>query len=238
MIYGFSTGALAKGDFGRALTMLEPHELGAVEVSALRLYELERTVEAFPSLDLVRYEHVSLHVPSKYRADEEPGIVAAVARIIDRVDGVVLHAEALLDASLWHAFGDKVWVENADLRKHTGRTCEEMRAVMARLPKARVCFDMAHAYQIDFSLLESRRILRAFEGRIAQIHLSQLDHACRHEALTYGIVERYRGLAPMLRDLPVILESCVPATKVDSQLRLARSCFEASAYAEAFAAAE
>lgn len=238
MLYGFSTGALAKGEFRQALAMLEPHSLGAIEVSALRLSELERTVDELPSLDLARYRHVSVHVPSKYRADEEPGIVAAVARVIDRVDGVVLHAEAVLDAALWHGFGAKVWVENADLRKHTGRTCDEMLSVMARLPDARVCFDMAHAYQIDFSLVESRRILRAFEGRVAQIHLSQLDHACRHEALSYGIVDRFRLLAPMLVDVPVILESCVPSNKIASQVRLARSCFEPQVYAEAFAAAE
>lgn len=238
MLYGFSTGALAKGEFRQALEMLEPHDLDAIEVSALRLSELEHTVGELPSLDLARYRHVSLHVPSKYRADEESGIVAAVERVIDRVHGVVLHAEAVIDASLWQKFASKVWVENADLRKHTGRTCEEMRAVMARLPEARVCFDMAHAYQIDFSLVESRRILREFDGRIAQIHLSQLDHACKHEALTYGIVERFRLLAPMLRGVPVILECCVPSNKIASQVRLAQACFEGPSFAEASPAAE
>jgi hypothetical protein len=37
---GFSTGALARGDFVRGLRLLEKTQVGAVELSALRSIEL------------------------------------------------------------------------------------------------------------------------------------------------------------------------------------------------------
>jgi hypothetical protein len=97
--------------------------------------------------------------------------------------------------------------------------------VVDTLPDARVCFDIAHAHQVDPTLLEARRLIRAFHGRIGQIHLSQLDHACRHQRLTFGIVREFQRLASSLPDTAIILESCVPAADIARQLELARECF-------------
>ncbi len=43
---GFSSGALAKGDFREALRMLAPHSLHCVELSALRVNEIAPLIEA------------------------------------------------------------------------------------------------------------------------------------------------------------------------------------------------
>jgi hypothetical protein len=68
-------------------------------------------------------------------------------------------------------------------------------------------------------------MIRVFGNRIAQLHVSQLDHACAHYGLTYGIVQQFQTLMPLLPDVPVILESCVPAVEIGRQLDLARLCF-------------
>lgn len=237
MRYGFSTGALAKGDFEHALSMLAPFRLPAIEISALRSSELGRVVERLASLDLRGYAHVTLHAPSRFAPDEETSVIERLTQVAERVEGIVVHAEAIVDARQWRALGAKVLAENADLRKRTGRTTSEMLTVLAELPEARVCLDLAHVHQIDFSLHEARRMLLAFGERIAQVHLSQLDHACRHEALTYGVVRRFQGLASLVPDVPVILESCVAAAHIGSQIELARACFEEQLVAD-FAAAE
>lgn len=96
---------------------------------------------------------------------------------------------------------------------------------MSPLPEAQICFDVAHAYQVDPTLIEARRMIRVFGNRIAQLHVSQLDHACAHHGLTYGIVQQFQTLMPLLPDVPVILESCVPAAEIGRQLDLARLCF-------------
>jgi sugar phosphate isomerase/epimerase len=227
MKYGFSTGALAKGDFRRALKMLESHALDGVELSALRMAELPDLVSALTTLPLEAYQgRVSIHAPSKFTPEEEPELAARLADVADCVMGIVLHAEAVHDASHWRQLGGKVLIENADGRKHTGRTTAELARVLDGLPDARVCLDLAHVYQVDPTMLELRRMLKAFADRVGQVHLSQLNHACAHQPLMLGIVHELRQVAQLVPDTMVILESCVDEASIASQVRLAKLCFQ------------
>ena len=61
---GFSTGALAFGDFHAALNDLRDIKTAAVELSSLRDHEVAPLMQALPQLDLARYSYVSVHVPS------------------------------------------------------------------------------------------------------------------------------------------------------------------------------
>ena len=61
---GFSTGALARGDFRSALDILQRHKIDVVELSALRVSELAPLVQAIPDLDLSEFTFVSIHAPS------------------------------------------------------------------------------------------------------------------------------------------------------------------------------
>jgi hypothetical protein len=226
MLYGFSTGALAKGDFRAALAMLEPHTLDAIELSALRVAELSALLLALPQLELGRYQHVTVHAPSRFDAGQEAKIAESLGELADHVAGFIVHSEAIMDPAPWRALGPKVLVENADGRKRTGRTLDEFQRVMDRLPDARVCFDVAHAHQVDPSLLEARRILRVFRDRVAQLHVSQLNYKCEHQPLSWGVVSAFYQLAAALPDTAVILESVVGAEEIASQIRLAKACFE------------
>jgi hypothetical protein len=55
---GFSTGALARNDFRKALQMLAGKKVSAVELSALRQDELVPLVEQLDSLDLSPFKYV------------------------------------------------------------------------------------------------------------------------------------------------------------------------------------
>jgi hypothetical protein len=61
---GFSTGALARGDFRKALQMLAGKNVSAVELSALRQDELLPLVGQLGELDLTSFNYVSFHAPS------------------------------------------------------------------------------------------------------------------------------------------------------------------------------
>lgn len=89
-------------------------------------------------------------------------------------------------------------------------------------PWARV----AHAHQVDPSLLEARRILRVFRDRFAQLHVSQLNYRCEHQALTWGVVSAFYQLAPALPETAVILESVVGPEGIAMQIKLAKACFD------------
>lgn len=234
MLYGFSTGALAKGDFNSALSMLEGYTLPAIELSALRVQELPALLDSFATLPLRGYEHVTIHAPSKFAAEAESAVADQLARVAHLVNGFIVHVEAIVDAAPWRALGAKVFVENADGRKRTGRTTEELLRVLDQLPDAKVCFDIAHVHQVDPTLLEAYRMVHAIGDRIGQIHVSQLDHACHHQALSRGIATEFARLAPLLPHTAVILESVVTPDLIARQLKLARACFEGSQHASTY----
>ena len=60
---GFSTGALAKGDFRGASAWLSETDSDAIELSALRMSELAPLMAALSSLDLKQFSYRSLHAP-------------------------------------------------------------------------------------------------------------------------------------------------------------------------------
>jgi hypothetical protein len=66
MRIGFSTGAIARGNYRLALDVLEHHHVDVVELSALRISELEPLVNDICHLELSRFSFVSFHGPSTF----------------------------------------------------------------------------------------------------------------------------------------------------------------------------
>lgn len=223
--YGFSTGALALGDFRRALEMLREHDVRAVELSALRDHELPGLMGAIPNLDLSGYDHVSLHSPSKFRDLSERRVAELLRPCIERGIHVVLHPDAIVDAGCWRDFGELLCIENNDKRK-AGRTIEELAPVFEKLPSASWCLDLAHGRQVDSTLLEVWRMLREFGPRLREIHLSELNSKCEHEPLSMSAVWSIREIAHKIPEVPVILESQVSSSAIANELRMAASCFD------------
>ena len=115
--FGFSTGAIALGDFVEALRRLSAHDVSAVELSALRFHELEPLVRALESLDVARYAYVSLHAPSNIPEGEETFVVELLKSVARRKIPIVLHPDTVRDWSLWTQLGASVLLENMDKRK-------------------------------------------------------------------------------------------------------------------------
>jgi sugar phosphate isomerase/epimerase len=230
---GFSTGSLARGDFHAALEMLEGSGTDAVELSALRLAELAPLVAAADSLGLARYRHVSVHAPSHFSPDEEREVVSLLSRL-DPEWGIVVHPETICSFREWSAFGPRLWVENMDKRKPTGRTTEELSRVFSELPEAGLCFDIAHARQCDPSMLEAYRILRAHKDRIRQVHVSEVSSASKHSRLSFGAILDFRGVARWIpEDTPVIIESPVLPEEIGDEIERARSALDCAQLAVA-----
>jgi hypothetical protein len=223
---GFSTGALAYGQFRDALGMLEPYSVQAVELSALRETELRPLMAALADLDLRRFRYVSVHLPSKLGNTTEADLVAALAPCLERSIPVVLHPDVIRDFSLWKVFGDLLCIENMDKRKPTGRTAEELEPCFAALPGASFCLDVAHARQIDPTMAGAREMLRRFGPRLRQIHISELDAAGRHHGLSIATILATRRILPLLReDVPAIIESQVKADRIPAELRAVEEAF-------------
>lgn len=224
--YGFSTGALAFGEFRRGLELLSGHDATAVELSALRDRELPELMRVVDDLDLSQYEYISVHAPSRFTALSEARCAELLSSCIDRGWPVILHPDAIRDAGCWDGFGSTLCLENMDKRKSDGRSPAEMGLWFERFPHAGFCLDLAHARQLDPSLTIARQLIQQFRTRLQQVHLSELDVACHHRPLSWGSIVMLRELAHLLSPVAVILESCVESTGVAAELRCAREMLE------------
>jgi hypothetical protein len=227
MPIGFSTGAVALSDFRGALAALDHASISAVELSALRVAELPVLADAVPGLDLRRYDYVSVHAPSRFSAAEEASIVHAMRCFAARGWPVILHPDTVHDWDTWSELGPLLLIENMDKRKPIGRTASELAQVFARLPAARLCFDIAHARQCDGSMTEAYRILRAFGDRIAEVHISEVSSRSTHERITRYAAIAFRQVARLIpADVPVIIESRVTPDQIDSEIEAARAALQ------------
>ena len=173
---GFSTGALARGDFVQGLRLLETKHVEAVELSALRNTELPDILAKLPlHLETLRkrYRYISFHAATNFK--DEPELIRQLGLVVELGWNIVVHPDTIRDRLLWRALGSCVCLENMDSRKKTGRTAEELYEFFEELPQAKLCFDIAHAREVDPTMTEAACILAKFGDRLAQIHLSEVD---------------------------------------------------------------
>lgn len=220
---GFSTGALAKGDFRDALRMLAPHGLPCVELSALRMDEVEGLIEALPLLDLRGYSAVSFHAPSKFGREDEVRLAELLFERVPKEWPIVMHPDAIFDYGVWRRFGRRLAIENMDRRKPCGRGVKELAKVFAELPEASLCFDIGHARQHDSSMTEAYLILTAFRERLVQVHVSEVNSESQHDAISYGSKLAFRQVAGLIpEETPIIVESQVRELKIEGEAQNAR----------------
>src|ERR1700678_354844 len=108
MHIGFSTGAIAFGDFRLALERLSRYNLYGVELSALREKELLPLIEALDELDLSGYRYISFHAPSQFDRIAESHIVRLLRMVAVRKWSIVCHPEAISDTDLWAGLGSSL----------------------------------------------------------------------------------------------------------------------------------
>lgn len=225
---GFSTGAIARGDFRRALDILRQTRVDAVELSALRIEELDPLCSAIPSLDLSAFTFVSVHAPSRFTREQES---AVVGRLLDvaRLGYPWSCTGRDFQSRGMEALGGQLLVENMDKRKPIGRTAAELGEVFSRLPLARFCFDIGHARQVDPSMIEASLLLQAFGGRLAEVHMSEVNTASRHDPISRYAAMAFRPvMAKIDPSVPIILEPLIDQgqSDVESEIARARSVFE------------
>jgi len=209
-LIGFSTGAIAKGDFEGALKAMAPFGLPAVELSALRLTELPHLADMAERLDLAQYRYISVHAPSRFGPDKEQIVVNLLKRLVIRGWPIVVHPDVILVDALWLPFGGDLILENSDRRKSVGRTADDIELLFGRFPDARFCFDVGHARQVDPTMNEAHVILQQNRPRLCQVHISEVNFFNRHDPLSSAAVEATRRVAHLIpEDVPIILETLI-----------------------------
>ncbi len=209
---GFSTGALAKDDFKKAVEISHRQKLGAIELSALRKEELPGIVGWLKNSTTASFNYVSIHAPSRYAADEEVAIANSLLPAMERGFHIVIHPDAVREPAHWKAFGRSLCIENMDKRKPIGRTATELRKIFNKLPEASFCFDIGHARQVDPTMSAAGEMLREFSGRLAQLHVSDVNSSSQHERLNWCASQSFAKVADLVpAETPWILETPIDA---------------------------
>jgi hypothetical protein len=116
---GFSTRALARGDYRQALRMLADEDLNAVELSALRQEKLKPLVEDLDNLDLRKFRYVAFHAPSSL----DPSFEAATIKLLEHVAArgwpIIIHPNAMHNTEAWAApcYALKIWTSASRLAR-------------------------------------------------------------------------------------------------------------------------
>lgn len=199
-----------------ALDVLRGCHVTVVELSALRLPELEPLVNDLCKLDLTGFQFVSFHAPSSFDASAERDVAGLLRVVTGHGIPVVIHPDTISDFRVWGEFGGSLLVENMDKRKAIGRTAAEMAGIFARLPEAGFCFDIGHARQVDPTMAESYRLLQQYGFRLRQVHMSEVNTASHHEPMSAYAVQAFQRVAGMIpSDTPVILETSIDRGQSD-----------------------
>lgn len=222
-VVGFSTGAIALGDFRHALAVLEETKADAVELSALRHFELPGLLDALPGcLEGLRrrFRYVSVHAPTDF--SDERYVTDQLVRVAELKCNIVVHPDTISDGSLWRKLGSLVCLENLDSRRKTGRTAKELLPFFDQIPDAQLCFDIAHAREVDPTMTVAAGILSELGERLAQVHLSEVNGKGKHFAISFGAELAYEPFSARLSRVPVILELMITEEKIDAEIRKAR----------------
>lgn len=224
---GYSTGALAYGNFKRGVELLRGRAIYAIELSALREAELRPLLDAVDELDLSQFKYISLHAPSAFSPQHEEQIAQQLRGVTRKGWPIILHPDAIQDYALWRSFGSSLLIENMDRRKPCGRTVRELENIFELLPDACLCFDLAHARQVDTTMTSAHLILRRFGERLQQVHLSEVNTNSKHDRLSYGAILAYQKVAALIPDnVPVILEAPVSWQAIEAEIERAKEALE------------
>jgi hypothetical protein len=229
---GFSTGAIAFGDFRKALTLLSTLSVAAVELSALRIEELEPLIAAIGDLDLRQFEFISFHAPSRFSAAQEPYLVRSLQTIADRGWPIIMHPDSVHDPKIWLPLQANLCFENMDKRKRIGRTADELEMFLRDFPQANVCFDIGHAHQVDRTMTTARMLAQRFASRIRQIHVSEVTSSSEHVGISAATTLAFAKIVDLLDpSIPLIIESVVGTENVEREISRVSSIFAERTYA-------
>lgn len=224
---GFSTGALAKGDFAAGLALQrEVPRIDAVELSALRDHELPSLIDALPGLDLDEFGYVSFHAPSKLQTMDELAVFELLLGLPEAWP-IIVHPELLQTPSLWLQLGARLCLENMDNRKTTGRTISELRALFEAFPEATFCLDLGHARQIDPTMVSAMLMLQEFGDRLVELHISEVGPRGEHLPLGATTRQAFARVAHLVpADCPLIIESIIAPELIDRELDAVTALFD------------
>lgn len=206
---GCSTGYMTawRGDWPSLVAAAAQTSGFAVELSALSEGELPGLLAYLREAPALPFRFVSVHGPSKGRVMPDDRLASMLQAVPRWISAIVMHPDSMLDPLPYRRLGRRLCIENMDARKGDGQTAGDLHGLFEALPDARLCFDVAHAKDVDPTMVVGHELLDAYAGRLCHVHLSSLDGAHRHVPLRRDDEARFAAVLARCSDVPWILEA-------------------------------
>jgi hypothetical protein len=216
---GFSTGALGRSDYRYALRLQERNpRVHAIELSALRDWELAPLATASRELKLDGFQYVSFHAPSKLPTLPE-GAAFDLLFSLPSSWPIIVHPDIMKTPQLWRRLGPRLCIENMDTRKTDGRTVSELDRLFSIYPEASFCLDVGHARQVDPTMSSAIQMLQKFAHRLKQVHVSDVGPRGEHLPVRTVAMWSYERIAHRIPlTCPLIIESVIEAATIEREL--------------------
>ncbi len=162
------------------------------------------------AVEMLDVKTLSIHLPKIKGDPKKQAEVIGYLDYLAKVDsanvlGAVLHPDQDYD---WSIFGDgaNICIENLDATRPGFQTPEDLQKFFQRLPKARLCFDIGHAFAVDPSGKVAHALVDALGDRISHLHISHVEPNGAHHVLQTEDCRKFWPVLNKLRPLPFVLE--------------------------------
>jgi hypothetical protein len=162
------------------------------------------------NLDLSGFDFVSMHAPQfSYGNDENSKRMLAKMELLTKkynIKNIVVHSDLVLDWDVFKNFKNiPVSIENMDHRKKSGKTIEDIQAVLDKYD-FKLTVDLQHCFVNDSSLRLAADFQEKFKNKIVEYHISGTDDDSMHYPLFKTeqdeIINSLKN-----KNIPIIIES-------------------------------
>ncbi len=161
-------------------------------------------------------DYVTIHAPFYLIRDSESTEeitrqLETISKLCDDIDvkNVIIHPDELPAPEVLKEYGFNILTENLPPESHI--SIADLKKILDRYPDIGVCVDVSHAYL--WSEYETNKLLRAFKGRVAQIHFSGTYGNKDHQSLR-NVTEKFIfSIKPIEKsDIPIVIEEDIHVT--------------------------
>jgi hypothetical protein len=207
---GFSHGVLFKlHDVNKELNirLLQNCGANAIEINCHSHKDLAFLPALLPYIQ--SFEHVSLHAPCdvRYDCNENTKILLKKLKnfyIRSGAELIVVHPDLVDDWSVFDKFKMKWAIENMDDRKKNFKDVNDLKLFFNEYREWSLVLDLGHCNSNDKSMILAEDLIREFQDRIVEIHLSGYKkfHDPLYRTKQTEIIKYCQNLA-----VPIIIES-------------------------------
>ena len=144
----------------------------------------------------------------------------------------MIHPPYLYTTDVWRQFGNDLCIENMDQRQY-GQTKYEMKQIFKRFPEASFCFDIAHTRQLDPSMDEGRKIIKTFNSKCREVHISEVRQDNRHITISPECANDFKKISHLIPEQDsegnptiIIIESMIPFYSIPWELNIVEEIFD------------